>query len=208
MTDTLGSLAFSTAQASGVTLDADAQARLVAWLTRLEEWNARTDLTAARSREELIDLMLADALMLTGRLPERASLLDVGTGAGAPGLALALMRPDLRVTLVEPRAKRASFLRMVVGEANRADVTIVRGRGEAMRGQRLWDVAVSRATLRPAAWLDLATQLVVPGGTAWVFLAKEEAPSHPRAVLESDVAYAWPRTGVLRRALGYRIRSE
>jgi 16S rRNA (guanine527-N7)-methyltransferase len=207
MTAALDSLAFSTAEALGVTLDADQRAHIATWLTRLEEWNAHIDLTAARTPEKLVDLMLADALVLARRLPEGASLLDVGTGAGAPGLALALLRPDLRVTLVEPLAKRASFLRLVVGEVGRADVSIERARAEKMRPQRLWDVAVSRATMRPAAWLNLSTTLVAPGGTVWVLVAKEGAPSHPQAVLESDVAYTWPGTGAPRRALGYRVRS-
>jgi 16S rRNA (guanine527-N7)-methyltransferase len=206
MTATLGSLAFSTAEALGIPLDADARGHLITWLARLEEWNARIDLTAARTPEQLVDLMLADALVLAGQLPERATLLDVGTGAGAPGLPLALIRPDLRVTLVEPLGKRASFLRMVIGEVDRPDVCIERTRAERLRPLRSWDVAVSRATMRPAAWLDLATRLVAPGGTVWVLLAREGPPIHAQAEVETDIAYTWPLTGARRRALGYRVR--
>jgi 16S rRNA (guanine527-N7)-methyltransferase len=177
------------------------------WLERLEEWNARIDLTAARTPDELVDLMMADALVLAQHLPAAARLVDVGTGAGAPGLGLALLRPDLRVTLVEPLGKRAAFLRTVLGETGRADVTIERARGEAVAGRRAWDVAVSRATLGPAAWLELAVTLAAPGGSVWVLLAKEEPPVHPRAALEKDLAYTWPLTGAARRAVRYAVVS-
>jgi 16S rRNA (guanine527-N7)-methyltransferase len=138
-------------------------------------------------------------------MPQGARVVDVGTGAGAPGLALALLRPDLRVTLAEPLGKRASFLRTVVGAVGRADVSIERARGEALSGRRAWDVAVSRATLSPPDWLKLGTTLAAPGGVVWVLLAKEEAPSHPHAVVETDLSYAWPLSGAARRAVAYRL---
>jgi 16S rRNA (guanine527-N7)-methyltransferase len=207
----LGSLASRTARAStaakalGTALDATAQAHVGAWLARLEEWNARIDLTAARSEDELVDLMLADALVLAPRIPPAAHLVDVGTGAGAPGLALALLRPDLHVTLVEPLGKRASFLRTVIGEVGRVDITLERAHGEALAKTSAWSVAVSRATIRPSEWLALGTRLASPGGIVWVLLADDEAPRHPRAQMEIDLAYVWPLTGAPRRALGYRV---
>jgi 16S rRNA (guanine527-N7)-methyltransferase len=100
----------------GVALEDGTRERLETWLERLKEWNARIDLTAARSDDELVDLMVADALVLAPHIPADARLIDVGSGAGAPGLALALLRPDLGVTLVEPVGKRSAFLRTVVGE--------------------------------------------------------------------------------------------
>ncbi|HEY8039921.1 MAG TPA: RsmG family class I SAM-dependent methyltransferase [Polyangiaceae bacterium] len=191
----------------GARVDAGVRANLLTWLDRLRQWNARIDLTAARSPEELVDLMLADALILAPRLGQGARVVDVGAGAGAPGLGLALLRADLRLTLVEPLGKRASFLRTVVGEVGRADVAIERVRGEALAGRRAWDVAVSRATLSPAGWLDLGTTLAAPGGSVWVLLAKEEAPATTRARLEEDVAYTWPLTGAARRAARYLVVS-
>jgi 16S rRNA (guanine527-N7)-methyltransferase len=195
------------AAAFGTTLDDPTREHLGIWFERLQQWNERIDLTAARSEDELVDLMLADALFLAPRLTTGARVVDVGTGAGAPGLGLALLRPDLRVTLVEPLGKRAAFLRTVVGEVGRADVAIERVRGEAFEGRRAWDVAVSRATLAPMAWLDLAVTLAGPGGSAWVLLARDEAPAHPRATLEEDLAYTWPLTGASRRAVRYLVVS-
>jgi 16S rRNA (guanine527-N7)-methyltransferase len=185
--------------------DEKAISQLEKWLERLVEWNARMDLTAARTPDEMVDLMVADALVLAPRLAADARVVDVGTGAGAPGLALALLRPDLRVTLVEPLTKRAAFLRTVLGETGASNVTIERSRGEALAGRRAWDVALSRATLAPPAWLALAVTLAAPGGSVWVLLAKEDAPEHPRAVQEEELAYTWPLTGAARRAVRYVV---
>lgn len=172
------------------------------WLDLLGQWNARIDLTAARGPDELYDLMLADAAQLAARVPEGARVVDVGAGAGAPGLALALLRPDLRVTLVEPRGKRASFLRTVIGTVGRADVGLIQGRGEAVaeRDGAAWDVAISRATLAPAAWIPLGLRLAP---SAWVLFAKGEPPAATGARVEEDLAYVWPLTGAARRAVRY-----
>jgi len=204
---TLNSRIERTAAAFATTLEERASEAIALWLERLQQWNARIDLTAARSEDELVDLMLADAMVLAPRIPAEARVVDVGTGAGAPGLALALLRPDLRLTLVEPLAKRAAFLRTVLGTVERADVVIERRRGEALAGRRVWDVAVSRATLAPTAWLDLAVTLVRPGGSAWVLLAKDAMPGHSRAVVEEDIGYAWPLTAACRHAVRYGVVS-
>jgi 16S rRNA (guanine527-N7)-methyltransferase len=193
-------------------LDPAPQARVAldAWLGLLRQWNARIDLTAARTDDELEDLMLADAVILStlnsgGELlvPTGASVVDVGTGAGAPGLALALMRPDLKVTLVEPLAKRLSFLRTVIGTLGRTDIVLVADRGEsvAKKSPFTWDVAISRATLAPAEWIPVGLALAP---SAWALLAKEEPPSVEGAELATDVTYTWPRTGKARRAGQYR----
>jgi 16S rRNA (guanine527-N7)-methyltransferase len=179
-------------------LDDAARRGLEGWIALLCEWNARIDLTAARSGPELVDLMLADALVLAPRLAAGARVVDVGTGAGAPGLALALARPDLKVTLCEPLAKRTSFLRTVLGTVGRSDVAIERARGEGLAGT--WDVATSRATLAPAEWAQLGAKLAKD---TWVLLAKDEPPVIDGARVAEDVSYEWPETRAARRAIRY-----
>jgi 16S rRNA (guanine527-N7)-methyltransferase len=192
-----------TLSASG--LDGTATAAMETWIRLLCEWNARIDLTAARTGPELVDLMLADALVLAPRLPQGARVVDVGTGAGAPGLAVALARPDLKVTLCEPLAKRTSFLRTVLGTVGRGDVAIERARGEELT-EGAWDVATSRATLAPAEWARVGLRLAP---VAWVLLAKEEPPSVESAKLAEDASYTWPETGAERRAVRYeRVTSR
>lgn len=185
-------------------VDERAARDLALWLTRMAEWNARIDLTAAKGERAMCELMLGDALVLAGSLAEGASVIDVGTGAGAPGLALALIRPDLRVTLVEPLQKRVSFLRTVLGEAGRLDVVLSRGRGEDHVRDATWDVAVSRATLAPAEWLALGLELAP---TAWVLLAREAPPEVAGAVQAESVDYTLPWSGAARTAARYVRRA-
>jgi 16S rRNA (guanine527-N7)-methyltransferase len=183
-------------------LEEAARVPLVRWLELLTEWNKRIDLTAARTEAELTDLMLADAKELASHIGPSLRVVDIGTGAGAPGLALALMRPDLELTLVEPLAKRTSFLRTVVGTIGRIDVTILRERGEAIAARlpNAFDVAISRATLPPPEWIPLALKLAP---AAWALLAREEPPPVPGARIDADLAYTWPATGAQRRAVRY-----
>ncbi|HWO08372.1 MAG TPA: RsmG family class I SAM-dependent methyltransferase, partial [Polyangiaceae bacterium] len=107
--------------------------RLGRLLDRVVTWNARMDLTAARDERELVDLFLADALVLAAEGARGGGSaqpwVDVGSGAGAPGLALALLWPVPALTLVEPRQKRVAFLRSAAGSfGETAGVRIVEGR--------------------------------------------------------------------------------
>lgn len=179
---------------------------LATWLGLLEQWNARIDLTAARTPDELCDLMLADAVFLAPRVARGARVIDVGTGAGAPGLALALLRPDLKLTLVDPLAKRVSFLRTVIGTLGRTDITLVQSRVENMTKthRSSFDVAISRATLAPSAWVPLGLELAPE---TWALLAREGAPTVAGATLVDDIAYTWPLTAAERHAAKYNASS-
>ncbi len=198
------------AERMGLPLEEGAARGLESWLDLLAAWNARVDLTAARSADELVDLMVADALVLAGKVPDGCQVIDVGAGAGAPGLALAILRPDLRVTLVEPLAKRAAFLRTVLGTLGlvppRVTLEAAKGGPVAAAHPHAWDVALARATLAPTRWLDLASDLLQARGSAWVFLAREAPVAHPAYTRAEEVAYAWPLTAALRRLVRYERR--
>ncbi|HLV65430.1 MAG TPA: RsmG family class I SAM-dependent methyltransferase [Polyangiaceae bacterium] len=182
--------------------------QLARWAELVSVWNRRIDLTAARSAEELVDLLVADAAwMARAHAPperkERERWIDVGSGAGAPGLALALLRPDIAMTLVEPRAKRVAFLRTVIATLGRTDVRIERARSEDLADASC-DVAVSRATLAPEIWVREGARLAQR--FVWVLLAQGEVPPAPeRAQLDRDERYVWPLTGAARRAVRYRL---
>jgi 16S rRNA (guanine527-N7)-methyltransferase len=167
-----------------------ARAGIAKWLELVKTWNARIDLTAAKTDRDLVDLMVADALVLSANLERDQRVVDVGTGAGAPGLALALLRPDLKLTLVEPLTKRVSFLRTVIGTLGRTDITVVKGKGEDVAAR--FDVAISRATLNPSAWLPLGLRLAP---LVWTLLAKEEPPVVDGASVDRDISYTWPLAG-------------
>jgi 16S rRNA (guanine527-N7)-methyltransferase len=173
--------------------------RLAAYLDAVVEWNSKTDLTAARSTDELVDLFLADAIVLAGH-EEGGAWVDVGTGAGAPGLVVAMMRPDVRMTLVEPKDRRVAFLRSMIGKFSLTRVTVERGRSDRLPGAG-WDIAVSRATLPPTEWLREGTRL--SRTATWVLLAKDEPPSSVGTRIDADLRYQWPITGAARRAVRY-----
>jgi 16S rRNA (guanine527-N7)-methyltransferase len=193
-------------EAFGQAPGADVLRALAGWVSLVKAWNARIDLTAAGSDDELCDLMLADAALLAPRLPHGAPVVDVGSGAGAPGLGIALLRPDLRLTLVEPLQKRVAFLRTAVGlllpPGERPEV--VRARGEDLTRGLPFAVALSRATLGPLAWLALGSRLA-PLGDVWVLLAREAPPAVAGRAVAEDLRYAWPLTGAERRAVRYIV---
>ncbi|NRA34642.1 MAG: class I SAM-dependent methyltransferase [Polyangiaceae bacterium] len=171
------------------------------YLDLLVEWGAHHDLMAARDADELVDLSLADAYVLATVAAPDQRWVDVGTGAGAPGMPLALLRADLQVTLVEPRVKRVAFLRTVIGSVNAPGLCVVRARSDT-QGDGSFEVSVSRATLPPPQWLvegkRLATDFV------WLMLAKSDPPALPGLDLEIDVRYPLPLSGASRRLVGYR----
>lgn len=192
----------------GVELAATSREHIATWLDLMLTWNARMDLTAAKTEDDLVELMLADALVLAAKIPSGVSVVDVGSGAGAPGLALALARPDLRVTLIEPLGKRVAFLRTVLGTVERVDVRLERARGEdAIARGETWDVAISRATLAPAAWLAMGARLASRPGSVWILVANDDAPAIAGGTLAETVVYekTTPDGTAPRKALRYDL---
>lgn len=121
-------------------------------------------LIGPREAPRLWDRHLLNCAVLAELLPENVSVCDIGSGAGLPGLVLAIARPDLRVTLVEPLLRRTTFLEEVVDELGLASVEVVRGRAEALHGQRHFDVVTSRAVAPLERLLTWSMPLVSPTG--------------------------------------------
>lgn len=148
----------------GVPLDDSQSERLLDYAELLIHWSRRINLTGARSVAAVVSEHYPDAFALASRLTNPALLVDVGSGGGLPALPLALLRPELSVLLCEPIAKKAAFLRTAVRDLDLS----ARVRLEVARGEDLptgeFDVAISRATLDPPAWLALGRRLVGPGG--------------------------------------------
>jgi len=171
-------------------LDDPTRTMLDTWLGEMCTWNAKVDLTAARTVDEMTDLMLADAIVAARFVPSGSNVVDVGTGAGAPGLALGILRRDVRVHLAEPLGKRASFLRTMIGKLALDHVTLSSARGETLT-PNAWDVSMARATLAPNDWARLGLSLAP---RTMVFLAKEALDLPDGARIEDRVDYTWPMT--------------
>ena len=151
-------------------------ARLARYLDLLAAWSARVNLTGARTEAARVDLLIRPVLALAAQArPGR--LLDVGSGNGSPGLVLAAARPDLAVTLLEPRQKRWAFLREAARAMDLA-ADVRRERHDEYTGPPADTVTVRALSLPPA---DLAA-LVAPGGRLLV-LGNPPAP-HPELLPE------------------------
>ena len=174
--------------------------QLVAYCDLTVVWGQRMDLTAARSADELVDLLLADALAIASASSQLAAderWLDVGSGVGAPGIPLALLLP-VKMTLVEPREKRVAFLRTAVGSLSRPDIAVSRTRSDIFPAG-CCAVAVSRATLPPQEWVTEGARLATH--QLWLLLAKAGLPELGARQVLADIRYQWPLTGAERRAV-------
>jgi len=151
--------------AMGIALDALAQAKLVAYLRLIEKWNKVHNLTAVREPGQMVVLHLLDSLSVLPHVAGAKTLLDVGTGAGLPGIPLAIARPDLAVTLLDASHKKATFLRQAKAELPLPNVQIACERVEKWQPAAPFDIIVSRAFSELADFVEQARHLLAPGGT-------------------------------------------
>ncbi|MGZ3421574.1 MAG: 16S rRNA (guanine(527)-N(7))-methyltransferase RsmG [Polyangiales bacterium] len=176
--------------------------QLAGWLELVKTWNRKIDLTAAKTDDDLAELGVLDAFQIAGRIArDGGGIVDVGSGFGAPGMAVAILRPDLEVKLVEPLGKRATFLRHVIGSLGLgARVEVLETRGEAVADAGMtFDTAISRATLSPAAWVELGARLA-PEGEVVALLARDPIPEIPGRAVAWKVDYQ-TRAGAPRLAI-------
>ena len=143
-----------------------AQRKLDAYLDLLVKWNRTYNLTAIRERAEMVTHHLNDALAILPHLPGAQGLrvLDVGTGAGVPGIPLAIARPGWRVVLLDSSQKKVAFLTQAAIELELANVTAVAARVEDYAPDALFDVIVSRAFSDLASFVRGAQHLLAPRG--------------------------------------------
>lgn len=170
-------------------LSGQAAEQFAAYCALLMRWNARTNLTAIRDEEGILRRHFVESIACARALPTGiGSLLDFGSGAGFPGLPIALCRPEISVTLAESQNKKAAFLREAVRTLG-LGVEVHSGRAESL--SRTFDCVTLRAVDRMERGIQVATGLVRGGGCLAVLTTAAEAASTQTAA-GGDFAWAEP----------------
>lgn len=141
-------------------------------------WNKRIQMTATRDLEEFVGRHVIDSLELAADLPAGPGrMLDVGSGGGLPGIVLAIARPEIEFTLIEPTQKKHAFLSTARRELSLGNLQTFAIRDEELLGREefaLYDYAVARAVWALDTWLDRGRALVRPGGIIFGMEGREE----------------------------------
>lgn len=160
----------------GVTIPGEAQARLLAYAAELLKWNEKVSLTAITRTEEVVDKHLLDSVAVLPEIQGATHLLDLGAGAGLPGIPLAIALPGLRATLVDAVAKKVSFMKSGAvkgGVADRVKALHARAEGRPEKeGLPLADLVISRAFMDVGPFLLLARAYLAPGGRVVTMLGQ------------------------------------
>lgn len=168
-------------------LPAGAQERLLAYVGLLAKWNAAYNLTAVRDPEQMVVKHVLDSLSILPHVPD-GTLIDVGTGGGLPGFVLAVVKPGLKVTLLDSNGKKVRFLRQAIADLGVTNALAVQSRVEAF--EERFDVVTSRAFATLADMVNGSEQLLAEQGE---FLAMkglrpdEEIAALPAGFVVRDV---------------------
>lgn len=144
-------------------VDSSVAEPLLAYLALLQRWNGTYNLTAVRDPQQMVGLHLLDSLSILADVPDGA-LIDIGSGAGLPGIPLAIARPQLEVSLVEPVGKKARFLREVVRQLKLANVRVFDCRAEHVDAAGSYDCLSARALGSLAQLIAFGGHLLKPEG--------------------------------------------
>lgn len=174
--------------------------RLLELAQLLGQWSKRINLTGHRTVLDIVRKLILDAAALCAQLPEIASLADIGSGAGFPGLPVAILRPDCQVTLVESRERRHHFQRQVIRQLGLDNVRAELGRAETLEPS-IHAAAIAQAVARPADALPLLLPWVGVGGLLFFPGSNPPPPipdGDPRARFEPCATYKVPLGGAVR----------
>lgn len=143
------------------------------------KWNQKIQMTATRDHHEFVERHVADSLELASDIPEGpARMLDVGSGGGLPGIVLAIVRPEIQFTLIEPTQKKHAFLSTARRELDLSNLKTHAIRDEELRARedfQPFDYAVARAVWDVKTWLLRGQPLVRAGGLLFAMEGREES---------------------------------
>lgn len=186
-------------QGTGIRLPEEAVAKLVGYGDAVLAANVRTNLTAARSWEELVDRHIMDCLAgisITGWQGVEVAV-DVGSGAGLPGMVLAIAQPAVRVRLVEARRKKANFLRECALLLGLNNVEVAAGRAEDLGRDGNWREGAQRVLARGVAPLAVLLEYTLPFLAVGGWLLAWKGPALPAELEEAEYALQELRAAVV-----------
>jgi 16S rRNA (guanine527-N7)-methyltransferase len=169
----------------------------------LVEYNQKVNLTAITAPEGIEDRHFADSLLFAAQPEVQGSLVDVGTGAGFPGIVAKIYKPELQLTLMEPTGKRVAFLEYVCGELGLSGVEFAKERAEEAarkKWREQFDIACARAVAAMPALCEYCLPLVKPGGVFFALKgpdAAEECTAAAGAIRKLGGQYAGTRAFTL-----------
>jgi 16S rRNA (guanine527-N7)-methyltransferase len=175
------------AKAGQDALDTVLYQRFQDYLSLLLRWNARVNLTAIRDEEGIVSRHFVESIACARALPAGiATLLDFGSGAGFPGIPIALCRQEIAVTLAESQGKKAAFLSEAVRMLG-VSAMVHSGRAEALRA--VFDCVTLRAVDKMVLAVQAASELVRPGGWLALMTTTTDLPALQKAV---RAEFSWP----------------
>ena len=193
--------------ALGVAISTSARSSLLEYCELLIKWNKTFNLTSVDDPEQMISLHLLDSLAVLPFLPA-GRVLDVGTGAGLPGIPLAIARPEQKFVLLDSNGKKTRFLVQASGQLGLENVEVVNQRVEQYQAHELFDVIISRAFSSLGQFLSACNHLLSPRGQFLAMkgkLPEDELHDLPDGFqLESSVELKIPGLEAERRLLMLR----
>ncbi|MFC1494889.1 16S rRNA (guanine(527)-N(7))-methyltransferase RsmG [Thermodesulfobacteriota bacterium] len=159
----------------------------------LEEWNSKMNLVGTSDRDRIITELLLDSLIPAPFLPSAGSMVDIGSGAGFPGVIIKVLKPGISVRLIESSGKKVSFLKYVIRELQLKNVTAINKRVETIVGSlnnEEINLITSRAMTDLHSLIKLCGSILTPGGKLIGFLGskwKKELEKNEKIIRESNL---------------------
>jgi len=175
---------------TGIEVQPETQQKLLAYLALLQKWNKVYNLTALRKPEQMVSHHILDSIVVLPHLWP-GKWLDVGCGAGLPGLVLALMRPDWQLTLIDSNSKKTSFVKQAVIELGLKNVQVSCARIEAWYPDNKFDGIISRAFAELAEFTTLSRHVLKPSGK-WVAMKGQPEQELGRIAVDTQVERVIP----------------
>jgi 16S rRNA (guanine527-N7)-methyltransferase len=158
--------------------------QLMAYLNLIEKWNRVYNLTAIRERDEMIKLHFLDSLSILNHV-EMEHVLDVGSGAGFPGIVLAITKPELKVTVMDSVNKKTTFMQQVKSELSLTNLNVVNARVEEYQPTILFDSVITRAFSSVQNMLSM-TQHTLQKNGAWLAMKSKDVKEELKVLDENQ----------------------